>query len=111
MLSSDVLFVPNYINKPPLAANDEEYTMLLEVSEEFEKQKTDKTALEKYGKPAEIVIRNHLIKRGFNFSTFPRVSIQRSEIENDLLFLKPGVDPHHKIYPSDQVKMIIEVKN
>lgn len=111
MLSSDVLFVPNYINKPPLAASDEEYIMLLEVSEEFEKQKTDKTALEKYGKPTEIVVRNHLLKKGLNFSTVPKVTIQGSKIENDLLFLKSGVDPHHKTYLSDQVKMIIEVRN
>jgi len=105
------LFVPNYINKPLLTANDEEYTMLLEVSEEFERQKIDNTPLEKYGKPTEIVIRNHLAKRGLNFSTAPKVTIQGSKIENDLLLLKAGVDPQHKVYTSEQVKMIIEVKN
>jgi hypothetical protein len=35
---SGILFVPNYSKKPFLTASDEEYTMLIEVSEEFEKQ-------------------------------------------------------------------------
>jgi hypothetical protein len=41
----------------------------------------------------------------------PNVTIQGSKIKNDLLLLKNGVDPNQKIYPSDQVKMVIEVKN
>ncbi len=36
--------MPNYSKKPFLTASDEEYTMLIEVCEEFEKQKIDKTA-------------------------------------------------------------------
>ena len=40
----DNVSVPNYSNKPLLKANDEEYTMLIEVIGEFEKQKTNKTA-------------------------------------------------------------------
>jgi hypothetical protein len=111
MLNRNIVFVPNYINKPPLAANDEEYSMLVEVSEEFEKQKTDKTIREKHGDPAEIVIRNHLAKRGINLSTFPKVTVQGSRIEIDLLILKAGVDPNQKTYSSDQVKMIIAIEN
>ncbi len=41
----------------------------------------------------------------------PNVTIQGSKIKNDLLLLKNGVDPDQKNYPSDQVKMVIEVKN
>jgi hypothetical protein len=85
--------------------------MLIEVSEEFEKQKTDKTAREKSGKPTEIVIRNHLIRKNLNLSTSPNVTIQGSKIKNDLLLLKNGVDPNQKTYLSNQVKMIIEIKN
>ena len=55
--------MPNYSKKPFLTASDEEYAMLIEVSEEFEKQKIDKTAREKSGNPTEIVIRNHLMKK------------------------------------------------
>jgi hypothetical protein len=111
MLMHDILFVPNYSKKPFLKAIDEEYTMLIEVSEEFEKQKIDKTAREKSGKATEIVIRNHLIRRNFNLSMVPNVTIQGSKIKNDLLLLKSGVDPNQKTFPSDNVKMVIEIKN
>ena len=103
--------MPNYSKKPFLTASDEEYTMLIEVSEEFEKQKIDKTAREKSGNATEIVIRNHLIRRNLNLSMIPDVTIQGSKIKNDLLLLKSGVDPNQKTFPSDQVKMVIEIKN
>jgi len=103
--------VTNYSKKPFLTASDEEYTMLIEVSEEFEKQKIDKTAREKSGNATEIVIRSHLIRRNLNLSTIPNVTIQGSKLKNDLLLLKSGVDPNQKSYPSDQVKMVIEIKN
>jgi hypothetical protein len=103
--------MPNYSIKPSLKDTDEEYEMLIEVTEEFDKQKTDKTLLEKVGKPPEIVIRNHLTKKGLNISKVPEVTIEGSKITNDLLLLKPGVDPNQKTYASNQVKMIVEVKN
>ena len=103
--------MPNYSKKPFLLASDEEYTMLIEVSEEFEKQKIDKTTREKSGNATEIVIRNHLIRRNLNLSMIPNVTIQGSKIKNNLLLLKSGVDPNQKTYPSDQVKMVIEIKN
>ncbi len=103
--------MPNYSKKPILTACDEEYTMLIEVSEEFQKQKNDKTAREKSGNSTEIVIRNHLMKRNLNLSTIPNVTIQGSKIKNDLLLLKNGVDPNQKTYPSNNVKMVIEIKN
>ncbi len=103
--------MPNYSKKPLLTATDEEYTMLIEVSEEFEKQKTDKTARERNGSPAETVLRNHLIRRSLNLSMIPNVKIQGSKIKNDLLLLKNGVDPNQETAPSSQVKIVIEVKN
>jgi hypothetical protein len=103
--------MPNYSKKPDLSINDEEYLMLIEVCEEFEKQKNDKTLQEKTGKAPEIVLRNHLTKKGLNLSKIPEVTIECSKITNDLLLLKPGVDPNQTIYPSNQVKMVIEVKN
>jgi len=103
--------MPNYSKKPILTASDEEYTMLIEISEEFEKQKFDKTAREKSGNATEIVIRNHLFRRNFNLSMNPNVTIQGSKIKNDLLLLKSGVDANQKIFLSDNVKMVIEVKN
>ncbi len=103
--------MPNYSKKPVLTDSDEEYLMLLEVCEEFEKQKINKTDREKFGNPAEIVFRNHLLTRDLNLSMIPYVTLQGSNIKNDLLLLKIGVDPKQKTYPSDQVKMVIEVKN
>ena len=107
----DNVSVPNYSNKPLLTANDEEYAMLIEVIGEFEKQKTNRTARDKLGNPAETVLRNHLLRRNLNLSAVPNVTIQGSKIENDLLLLKLGVDPNQKSYTSNQVKMVIEVKS
>ena len=103
--------MPNYSKNPVLTNSDEEYTMLLEVIEEFEKQKIAKAAREKSGNPAEIVLRNHLIRRNLNVSTIPDVTFQGSKIKNHLLLLKNGVDPNQKTYSPNQVKMVIEVKN
>jgi hypothetical protein len=103
--------VPNYSKKPLLTATDEEYTMLIEVSEEFEKQKTDKATREKYGSPAEIVLRNHLLRRNLNISLNAGITIGESKIKIGLLFLKNGVDPNQTMYLPSQVKMLIEVKN
>ncbi len=103
--------MPKYSKQPFLAESDEEYKMLIEVCEEFQKQKIDKTAREKSGSPTEIVIRNHLLKRNLNLSKLPEVTIQGSKIKNDLLVLKVGVDPNRETFPSDSVKMVIEVKN
>src|ERR1035441_5088697 len=107
----NVLCMPNYSKKPILTASDEEYTMLIEVSDEFEKQKIDKTTREKSGNTTEIVIRNHLLRRNLNLSMNPNVTIQGSKIKNDLLLLKNGVNPNQKIFTSDNVKMVIEIKN
>ena len=101
----------NYSKKPVITTSDEEYTMLIEVSEEFEKQKNDKTAREKSGTATEIVIRNHLLRSNLNLSMIPNVTIQGSKIKNDMLLLKNGVDPKEKTYPSDKVKMAIEIRN
>ena len=61
--------MPNYSKKPLLTDSDEEYAMLIEVTEEFQKQKIDKTAREKSGNATEIILRNHLIRRNLNVST------------------------------------------
>jgi hypothetical protein len=103
--------VPNYSKKPVLTESDEEYSILIEVCEEFEKQKIDRTAREKYGNPAEVILRNHLMKKDLNPSMIPNVTIQGSNLKNDLLLLKIGVDPNQKTYPPDQIKMVIEVKS
>ena len=103
--------MPNYSNQLFLTAADEEYDMLIEVSEESDKQKNDKTAREKSGCATEIVLRNHLMKRNLNLSMLPDVTIQGSKMKNDLLLLKNGVDPNQRTFSLDNVKMVIEIKN
>jgi hypothetical protein len=103
--------MPNYIKKPIIAYNDEEYSILIEVTEEYEKQKNDKTLREKFGTPAEIVIRNHLLRKNLNLSMNPNVIVQGSKIKNDMLLLKRGVDPTQETYASENVKMIMEINN
>jgi hypothetical protein len=103
--------MPSYSKQPFLTTIDEEYTMLVEVCEEFAKQKIDKTTREKSGNPTEIIIRDHLLRRNLNLSKVPDVTVQGSKIKNDLLLLKGGVDPNQETFPVDNVKMVIEVRN
>jgi hypothetical protein len=103
--------MPKYSNQPYLTANDEEYMMLLEVVEESQRQKSNKADRAKSGSPAEAVLRNHLLKRKLNLSLLPDGTIQGSKIKDGLLVLKSGVDPNQQTFPSDSVKMVIEVKN
>jgi hypothetical protein len=41
----------------------------------------------------------------------PEVVLQGSKIKNALLLLKNGVDPNQEIFTSDNVRMILEIKN
>jgi len=97
--------------KPILTEQDEEFQMLLEVAEEYLKQKRWDTPQNKSGNATEIVIRNHLLARGFNMTLNPNVMIQGSTIRNDSLLLKPNVDPSRQVYAPDEVDTVIEIKN
>ena len=98
------------LDKPLLTEKDEEYQMLIEVSDEYLEQKNEKTPQNKCGKATEIVHRDHL--KGFNVTLNPNVKIQGSIIKNDLLLLKePKTNPNQKDYPSNEVDMVIEIKN
>jgi len=94
-----------------LTEKDEEFQMLIEVAEEYSRQKSEKTPQTKSGKATEIVIRNHLLKRGFNLTLNPNVKIQGSEIRNDLLLLKPKVNPSKLMYAPNEVDVVLEIKN
>jgi hypothetical protein len=85
--------------------------MLIEVTDEFQRQKREKTTREKSGNATETVIRNHLLRRKLNLSMNPNVIIQGSKIKNDLLLLKGGVNPIQKTFAQHDVKMVIEIKN
>jgi len=98
--------------KPFLTEQDEEYQMLIEVAEEYLKQKKEKTPQNKSGKATEIVIREHLLRRGFNITLNPNVKFLGSNIKNDLLLLKePKTNPNQLEYSLTEVNMVIEIKN
>lgn len=97
--------------KPFLTQKDEEYQMLLEVSDEYLEQQKEKTPQNKCGNATEIVIRCHLLKKGFNLTQNPNVKILGSNIKNDLLLLKPHVNPNQTQYSPNEVDMVIEIKN
>ena len=65
---------------PLLTEKDEEFQMLLKVAEEYTRQKSEKTSEKKSGDATEIVIRNYLLKRGFNVTLNPNVKIEGSNI-------------------------------
>lgn len=97
--------------KPFLTEQDEEFLMLLEVAEEYLKQKRWDTPQNKSGNATEIAVRNHLLARGFNVTLNPNVVIQGSTIRNDSLLLKSNVDPSKRMYAPDEVDTVIEIKN
>jgi hypothetical protein len=97
--------------KPLLTQKDEEYQMLIEVSDEYLEQQRGNTPQNKSGNATEIVIREHLLKKGFNLTLNPNVKILGSNIRNDLLLLKPKANQNLMEYSPNEVDMVIEIKN
>lgn len=98
------------LKKPLLTKKDEEYEMLIEIAEDHIKQKVDK-AMEKSGTAAEVVIREHLISRGFNVTLNPNQRLKDSEIKNSIFLLEPIANPSQKVYTPNEVKMVIQILN
>jgi hypothetical protein len=97
--------------KPFLTKEDEEYQMLIEVADEYLQQQTGDTPQNKCGNATEIVIREHLLRKGFNVTSNPNVKIIGSRIKNDLLLLKPNSAPDRVEYSPEEVDTVIEIKN
>ncbi|MCL2643367.1 MAG: hypothetical protein FWD52_07675 [Candidatus Bathyarchaeota archaeon] len=98
------------LKKPLLTKKDEEYEMLIEVAEDYIKQKVDK-AIEKSGTAVEVVIREHLISRGFNVTLNPNQKIEGSDTKNSIFLLEPIANPSQKEYASNEIKMVIQILN
>jgi len=81
------------------------------VAEEYSKQKRVDTPQSKSGNATEIVIRNHLLNKGFNVTLNPNVKIQGSRIRIDSLLLKPNVNPNNRMCAPNEVDTIIEIKS
>jgi hypothetical protein len=96
---------------PLLTKKDEEYQMLMEVAEEYLHQEREKTAQKKSGPAAEEVIREHLLRRGFNLTFNPNIKLAGSNIKNDLFLLRSTINPDQKEYSPSEVNLVIEIKN
>jgi hypothetical protein len=99
------------LKKALLTKKDEEYQMLLEVAEEFIHQEREKTAQKKSGAPTEVVIREHLLRRGFNVTFNPNIKLVGSNKKNKLFLLKSTINPDQKEYSPNEVNLVIEIKN
>jgi hypothetical protein len=99
------------VKAPLLTKKDEEYQMLMEVAEEYLHQEREKTAQKKSGAPTEIVIREHLLRRGFNLTFNPKITLTGSNIKNDLFLLKSTTNPDQKEYSPNDVNLVIVIKN
>jgi len=99
------------LKKPLLTKKDEEYQMLLEVTEEYLHQEREKSAQKKSGAAPIVVVREHLLRRGFNLTFNPNIKLVGSDIKNDLLLLHSTANPDQKEYATNEVNMIISVKN
>lgn len=98
------------LKKPLLTKKDEEYEMLIEVAEDYIKQKVDK-ALEKSGTAVEVVVREHLISRGFNVTLCPNQRLEGSDVKSSMFLLEPIANPSQKEYAPSEVKMVIQILN
>lgn len=102
------------LNLPLLTEKDEEYQMLLAVAEEYTRQHTQKTREKRSGDATEIVLREFLLKKGFNVTLRPDLKIQGQggTIDRiDSLLLMPKVDPNKPSYVPEEVDAILEIKN
>jgi hypothetical protein len=99
------------LNAPLLTKKDEEFQMLMEVAEEYLHQEREKTAQKKSGAATEVVIREHLLRRGFNLTFNPKIKLEGSKIKNDLFLLKSTINPDQKEYSPSDVNLVIAIKN
>jgi hypothetical protein len=99
------------LKTPLLTKKDEEYQMLMEVAEEYLHQEREKTAQKKSGAAVEVVIREHLLRRGFNLTFNPNIKLMGSNIKNDLFLLRSTINPDQKEYSPSEVNLVIEIKN
>ncbi|HML01869.1 MAG TPA: hypothetical protein VK487_00685 [Candidatus Bathyarchaeia archaeon] len=98
----------------------EEMRMFLEVGKLVSRQRAEATKQHQRlsparnrdisGKATEQIMRQHLMNHGLNIS-MPRVGIEHSAIEIDLIYLKALVNPSKFYYRIDEVDTVLEIKN
>jgi hypothetical protein len=80
--------------------------MLLEVTEEHLHQER-----EKKGVAFVVVVRENLLRIGFNLTSSLNIKLTGSDIENDLLLLHSTADLDQKEYTPNKINRVIAVKN
>jgi len=101
------------LDLPLLTEKNEEFQMLLEVAEEYQRRK-DKAAEQKSGKATEIVVCDHLTRKGFNVAANHELKVQgtnETADRIDSILLKPSVSPNRLVYHPHEVDTVIEIKN
>ena len=101
------------LNLPLLTKQDEEYQMLIDISDLYRKQKA-KTAERKSGDATEIAVRNYLLSHGLRMALNPELSVKGYTNQADLvdgLLLKDGVNQNKLIYAFSEIEAVIEIKN
>ena len=97
----------DYRNLPFLTEQDEEYQMLIEVTEEFQKQYVG-SAMQKSGKATMNVVRNHLLKGGLNIAKLEARIPEKGNM--NLLFMLKAVTPTTD-YSLNDVDTVLKVTN
>jgi hypothetical protein len=92
----------------PLTEENEEYQMLIDVTEEFPKQNVG-SAMQKSGKATIIVVRKHLLKEGLKIAELDARIPEKGEM-NLLFILKAGI-PAKLDYSLDEVDKVLKVTN
>ena len=95
----------------PLKTEDEEFHMLLGVTEEFQRQ--SKGSLnQKSGKATQKVIHKYLVGKMVNLPLNPEARIQEVKTRMDLLFLlKTGITRKELEYSINDIDMVLKITN
>jgi len=92
-----------------LTLEDEEFQMLRDVTKEYSKQKSG-SSTQKSGKATQIVIRNHLLERGFKVAELDAKIPEKGKM--NLLFLLKTSTPTKPEYSlKDDVYAVLKITN
>jgi len=96
---------------PILKEEDEEYTMLIDLVEEYQKQEKGSTT-QKSGNATLNVIHEHLIGKGIKLPKNPKVKIREVETKMNLLYLlKAEVDRNQSDYSVHDLDAVLKISN
>ena len=95
------------LDAPFLTKRDEEYRMLIDVTQEYPNQTGSPS--QKSGKATQTVVRKHLKSHNLNVSK-NNVSVEHSK-KMHLLILKKGIPSNEEDYSRNQVHVVLDIRN